>query len=99
MLGVGNGITNDVLEEDLEDGAGLLVDEAGDTLDTATTGETTDGGLGDTLDVVTKNLAVTLGSSLAETLSALSACEERVSRVHVEHDDEVVDVRGVEGMC
>ncbi len=47
MLGVGNGIANDILEEDLEDGAGLLVDEAGDTLDTTTTGETTNGGLGD----------------------------------------------------
>lgn len=45
-----------------------------DTLDTATTGETSDGGLGDTLDVVTKNLAVTLGTSLAEALAALAAC-------------------------
>jgi hypothetical protein len=44
-----------------------------DTLDTTTARETTDGGLGDTLDVVTKNLAVTLGSALAEALSALSA--------------------------
>lgn len=44
-----------------------------DTLDTTTARETTDGGLGDTLDVVTKNLAMTLGSALAEALSALSA--------------------------
>ena len=41
-------------------------------LDTTTTRETTDRRLCDTLDVVTKNLAVTLGSTLAETLSALS---------------------------
>jgi hypothetical protein len=34
--------------EDLEDTTGLLVDEAGDTLDTTTTGETADSGLGDT---------------------------------------------------
>ena len=73
VLGVGDGITDDVLEEDLEDGAGLLVDEAGDTLDTTTTCETTDGGLGDSLDVVTKNLAVTLGTALSETLSSLAA--------------------------
>ena len=45
-----------------------------DTLDTATTGETTDGGLGYALDVVTKNLSVTLGSTFAETLSTFSAC-------------------------
>ena len=35
-------------EEDLEDTTGLFVDETGDTLDTATTGKTTDSGLGDT---------------------------------------------------
>ena len=45
-----------------------------DTLDTATTGETTDGRLGYALDVVTKNLSVTLGSAFAETLSTFSAC-------------------------
>jgi hypothetical protein len=40
VLGVSNGIANDILEEDLEDAASLLVDEARDTLDAATTGET-----------------------------------------------------------
>ena len=40
--------TTYVLKEDLEDTAGLLVDETGDTLHTTTTRETTDGGLGDT---------------------------------------------------
>jgi hypothetical protein len=57
-----------VLEEDLENTAGLLIDEAGDTLHTATAGETADGGLSDALDVVTKNLAVTLSAALAEAL-------------------------------
>ena len=33
---------------------GLLVDESGDTLDTTTAGQTMDGGLGDTLDVVSQ---------------------------------------------
>ena len=61
-----------VLEEDLQDTSRLLVDEAGDTLDTATTGKTTDGRLGDTLDVITQHLAMTLGAPLSETLSALS---------------------------
>eukprot|EP00579_Thalassiosira_antarctica_P026665 CAMPEP_0202028350 /NCGR_PEP_ID=MMETSP0905-20130828/63405_1 /ASSEMBLY_ACC=CAM_ASM_000554 /TAXON_ID=420261 /ORGANISM="Thalassiosira antarctica, Strain CCMP982" /LENGTH=139 /DNA_ID=CAMNT_0048592051 /DNA_START=61 /DNA_END=480 /DNA_ORIENTATION=- len=49
MLGVGDRVTDDVLEEDLEHTTGLLVDETGDTLDTATTSETADGGLGDAL--------------------------------------------------
>ena len=45
VLGVGDGVTDDVLKEDLEDTAGLLVDEAGDALDTTTASEAADGGL------------------------------------------------------
>lgn len=51
-----------------------------DTLDTTTTRKATDGGLGDTLDVVTKNLPVALGTALAEALAALSACGELASK-------------------
>jgi len=74
VLGVGDGVTDDTLEEGLEDTTGLLVDHGRDTLDTTTTSETTDGGLGDTLDVVAQNLPVTLGTTLSETLATLSAC-------------------------
>lgn len=42
MLSVGDGVTDDVFKEDLENATGLLVDQARDTLDTATTRETTD---------------------------------------------------------
>ena len=72
VLGVGHGVTDDVLEEDLEDGAGLLVDEARDALDTTTTSETADSWLGDTLDVITENLAVTLSASLTESFTSLT---------------------------
>ena len=48
VLSVGNRVTNDVLEEDLENTTSLFVNETGDTLHTTTTGETTDSGLGDT---------------------------------------------------
>jgi hypothetical protein len=74
VLGVGDGVTDDGLQEGLEDTTGLLVDHGRDTLDTATASETADSGLGDTLDVVTQDLAVTLGAALAETLAALSTC-------------------------
>jgi hypothetical protein len=53
VLSVGDGITDDTLEEGLEDTTGLLVDHGRDTLDTTTASETADSGLGDTLDVVT----------------------------------------------
>lgn len=74
MLGVGDSITDDGLQEGLEHAAGLLVDHGGDTLDTATAGETADGGLGDSLDVVAQDLAVALGAAFAEAFSALAAC-------------------------
>ena len=72
VLRVGDGIADNVLQENLEHRAGLLVDETRDTLHTTTTSETANGGLGDALDVVAKNLPVTLGAALAETLTALT---------------------------
>ncbi len=73
MLGVGDGVADDVLKEDLENSAGLLVDEAGDALDSSTTGQTTNGGLGDTLDVVPQDLAMPLGTALAKTFAPFAA--------------------------
>jgi hypothetical protein len=48
MLGVGDRVADDVLEENLEHAAGLFVDEARDTLHASTAGEATDGGFADT---------------------------------------------------
>ena len=72
VLGVGDSVTDDGLKEDLEDTTGLLVDEAGDALDTTTASETADGGLGDALDIVAQDLAVALGAALAESFSSFS---------------------------
>ena len=72
MLGVGDGIPDDVLKEDLEDSTGLLIDESRDTLDSSTASQTPDGGLGDSLDVVSQHLTVTLGASLSESLSSFT---------------------------
>ena len=65
VLAVGDCVTDDVLEEDLEDATGLFVDEAADSLDTTSSGKTSDSGLGDSLDVVTQDLAMTFRSSLS----------------------------------
>ena len=70
MLGVGHGVTDDVLKKHLEYSSGLLVDEAGDALNTSSACETANGGLG---DVITKDYAVTLAASLAESLFSFSA--------------------------
>ena len=65
VLGVGDGITDNILKEYLQDTTGLLVDKSGDTLDTTTASQTADSGLGDTLDVIPKDLAMALGAPLS----------------------------------
>ena len=72
VLCVGDSITDDILKEHLQHSTGLFVDEPRDTLDSATAGQTTDSWLGDALDVVTKDLPVTLGASLSETFASLA---------------------------
>jgi hypothetical protein len=79
VLSVGDSVTDDTLQEGLQDTTSLLVDHGGDTLDTTTAGQTTDSGLRDTLDVVTQDLAVALGTTLAETLSTFATCRADAS--------------------
>ena len=73
VLSVGDRVADDVLQENLEDAAGLLVDESRDTLHTATASKAADRGLGDALDVIAEYLTVALGATLTQTLTALSA--------------------------
>ena len=73
VFGVGDSVPDDILQENLQNSTGLLVDEARDTLDTATARQTADGGLGDALDVVPEDLPVALGASLSESLASLAA--------------------------
>lgn len=46
-----------------------------DTLDSTTTCKTTNSRLGDALNVVTKDLAVTLRTTFAEALATFPACD------------------------
>ena len=62
VFGVGHRVSDDVLEERSEDVSGLFVDEGGDSLDTASSGESSDGGLGDAHDGLLEGL---LGVSLS----------------------------------
>ena len=72
VLSVGDGITDDILQKYLKHTTGLFVDESRDTLHSTTTSETADSGLGDTLDVITQNLAMPLGAPLSESFTSLS---------------------------
>ena len=81
VLGVGDGITDHILQEDLEHTAGLLVDQTGDTLHSAAASQTADSGLGDSLDVITEHLAVTLGASLSESFASFSLFKDTLLKI------------------
>ena len=67
VFGVGNGVLDNVLEELSEDNSGLVIDEGADSLDTTSSGESSDSWLGDTEDGVLDGLG---GESLGSTLSS-----------------------------
>lgn len=73
VLGVGDCVTDHVLQENFENSAGLLVDQTGDTLHAASSGQTTDRRLRDALDVVSQYLAMPFGASLPESLTAFAS--------------------------
>jgi len=80
VFSVGDGVTDDVLEEGSEDGAGLLVDVVRDSLDTTATSESADSGLGNAHDSLLEGL---LGSeALGTGLAALAFSTDLCSASH-----------------
>ena len=72
VLGVGDGVPDHIFEENFKNTSGLFVDKTGDALNATSAGQSANGGLGDALDVVAKDLAVALGASLSESLSSFT---------------------------
>uniref|UniRef100_A0A0R3NX76 Core Histone H2A/H2B/H3 domain-containing protein n=1 Tax=Drosophila pseudoobscura pseudoobscura TaxID=46245 RepID=A0A0R3NX76_DROPS len=72
MFGVGDGITDNVFQKHFQHSTSFLVDESRDTFYTATTSQTADSGLRDTLDVITQNLAMTLSASLSQAFATFT---------------------------
>ena len=73
VLSVGDRVANHILKEDFENTASLFVDQSGDTFDTPTSSQTTNRGLGNTLDIVAQDFSVTLGTSLPKSFTSLSS--------------------------
>ena len=73
MFSVGDSISDDILQEDLEDSSGFFVDQSRDSFHSSSSCQSSDGGLGDSLDVISKNLSMSLCSSFSETLSSFSS--------------------------
>ena len=68
VFGVDNGVADNVLEEGAEDGAGLLVDVGGDSLDATSACQSADSRLGDAEDALTESSTAeihSLGAGLA----------------------------------
>lgn len=78
MLGVLNGIADDLSKEGAKHDTSFLVNERGDTLYATTAGETADGRLRDALDVVTKDFAVALGAALSKSFSTFSTARHLI---------------------
>ena len=72
MLRVRDRVADHVLEEHLQHTTGLLINQAGNALDTTTASESADGRLGDAFDVATEDLSVTHGAALAEAIATLA---------------------------
>ena len=72
VLSVGDGVSDDVLEESSEDGSGLLVDVRADSLDTTSSGESSDGWLGDSKDGLLDGLGVTRLARQAQGVVAVA---------------------------
>lgn len=81
VLSVSDGISDDSLEESLEDISGVLVDVEGDSLDTSSSGKSSDGWLGDAFEQwsvglsgvsLGGDLSCALADSLSDSLSSLA---------------------------
>ena len=74
VLGVSNGVLDNVLEEASENNSGLVIDERADSLDTTSSGKSSDGWLGDTEDGILDGFgSESLSSSLSSDLSEFSS--------------------------
>ena len=73
VLSVGDSISDYILQEYFENSSGLLIDQSRDSLHSASSCQTSDSRLGDSLDVISQNLSVPLSASLAKSLASFAS--------------------------
>ena len=73
VLRVRHGVSDDILEKDLEHASRLLVDQSRDALDSSSTSKAANCRLGDALDVVSQHLTMSLGTRLPQSLSSFAS--------------------------
>ena len=102
VFGVDNGVADNVLEEGSEDGAGLLVDVGGDSLDATSACKSADSRLGDAEDGLTESLTAefdALSAGLAAHALALAAAADLSSWCHCNLVFFLVDYKRRSGLC
>ncbi|GFR09664.1 uncharacterized protein TNCT_459151 [Trichonephila clavata] len=65
VLGVSDGITDNILQEHFQDTASFLVNQTGNTFHSTTSCQTPNSRLRDTLDVITEHLTMPLGTTFS----------------------------------
>jgi hypothetical protein len=88
MLSVRNGITDHILQKDLQHTASFFIDQPADTLHTASPRQTPDGRLRDALNVIAEHLPVTLGTALAQTLASLPTARHDYKALKKQNENE-----------
>lgn len=73
VFGVGDGVTNDVLQKDFQDASGLFVDQARDAFYTTTASQTANGRFRDALDVVAQHFTMALGTPFSQSFASFTA--------------------------
>ena len=72
MFSISDSVSDDDFKENLQNTSSFLLDESRNTLDSTSTGQSTDGGFSNTLDVITKDLSVTLGASFSKSFASFT---------------------------
>merc|ERR1719433_1308136 len=72
MFSIGDSITDDIFQENLEDTSSFFIDQARNTFDTTTASQSANGGFSDTLNVITQNFTMTLCATLSKSFSSFT---------------------------
>ncbi|XP_011887009.1 PREDICTED: uncharacterized protein LOC105572717 [Cercocebus atys] len=73
VLRIGHGVPDHVLQKNLENTSGLLVNQTGDPFNPTTPSKAPNSRLSDALDVIPQHFPVALGASLTQTFAAFAA--------------------------
>jgi hypothetical protein len=76
---VRDSITDAIFQKHFEHTTCFFINQSTNTFHTTTTGQTTNGWFGNTLNIIAQDLAVTFGTALAELLSGRSMEQDSVS--------------------